>query len=596
MKSVSKINISEIHFRIVEMAYATVIPATRSEAVSPFRKAGIQKPFLCISMILLMIFCSASIAQADYFNLAWGIQYDTNGVAIGDTFYEDVQINSLGDLYTMWCERDASATTTFIRKLSPMGNILWTKAETRGFMEMPCRLQVDSQNNFYIFGYSDGPSGGTYYGGRDGFVRKYNSDGQLLWARQQGSSGYDVTFNGTFDTQGNIYTIGHCLGLGAVVVKYDSNGNFQWQKYYQYYHRDDQGSDIIVSSIGDIYFGLTSGFPDPFDIQAALFKLNQNGDIIWTQEIGVPGVPDSMVRIAGFDTQGRIVFTLSTMGALGGTHLGSSDVAVGRCDSSGNIEWIGQYGSSGYDATISALIGPSDYITMGGETNGSFFGTNQGSYDAFIMQVAADGNLLGGSQFGTSGYERFYGLCSNGTVFYVSGPTEGSLWGPNAGGQNVIFGKLNLEPTNDEKADAIQIEINDVINGWTVGATGTDITLNGYNDSNDVWYYFEPNESGKYTIEVYDATFDTTLAVFDANDKEVIFNDDFWGEKSVVILKAKAGKRYYIRVAGYDEETGDFTLSIHAGAIQAIQGDLNYDGNVDMTDFAAFADNWLMGG
>ena len=37
-----------------------------------------------------------------------------------------------------------------------------------------------------------GPSGGTYYGLDDGFVRKYNSDGQLLWSRQLGTSGYDV--------------------------------------------------------------------------------------------------------------------------------------------------------------------------------------------------------------------------------------------------------------------------------------------------------------------------------------------------------------------------------------------------------------------
>ena len=139
------------------------------------------------------------------------------------------------------------------------------------------------------------------------------------------------------------------------------------------------------------------------------------------------------------------------------------------------------------------------------------------------------------------------------------------------------------------------MQAGDIINGWTVGATGTDITLNGYNDSNDVWYYFEPVNAGKYTIQLYDSTFDTTLAVFDENNKEIVFNDDFWGEKSVVILKAKAGKRYYIRVAGYDEETGDFTMSVQEGAIQAIQGDLNYDGNVNLEDLAAFAQNWMMG-
>ena len=107
---------------------------------------------------------------------------------------------------------------------------------------------------------------------------------------------------------------------------------------------------------------------------------------------------------------------------------------------------------------------------------------------------------------------------------------------------------------------------------------------------------FEPAVKDKYTIKLYDSSFDTTLAVFDEQNREVVFNDDFWGEKSVVILKAKAGKRYYIRVAGYDEETGEFTMSVQAGAIQSIQGDLNYDGNVNLDDLSSLANNWLTGG
>jgi hypothetical protein len=552
-----------------------------------------QRTTKITSLLLLMIFYTASIARADYFNLAWGIQYGTAGDE--HYYYEDVGVDSAGNIYAMWTTgAESPPTTTYMKKIDPMGNLIWQTSEQRNYNDCAIHLKMDLQNNYCIFGHTTGPSGGTYYGWTDGFVRKYDSDGQLLWARQLGTSGYETILNGTFDSQGNIYVCGD----NTVVAKYDRNGNLQFVKQFDIYpyYDSEQAQAIEVSSTGEIYVGATiSNSGAESSSQTALLKLDSNGNLIWTREMGVAGIYDGGFMFAGFDTQGRIVFRVHTKGALGGAYLGGYDIALGRCDSSGNVEWIGQYGTSVDDFVCNALIDSSNYIIAIGFTRGSFFGINHGSNDAYIMQIAAEGNILGGSQFGTTGDDVLIGLSSNGTDYYVSGSTDSNLWGPNAGGRDVILGKFNLEPTNDEKADAIAVEVNDVVNGWTVGATGTDITLNGYNDSNDVWYYFEPNEAGKYTIEVYDATFDTTLGVFDEGNKEVAFNDDFWGEKSVVILKAKAGKRYYIRVAGYDEETGDFTMRIYQGAVQAIQGDINYDGNVDFSDFASFADSWLMG-
>jgi len=147
---------------------------------------------------------------------------------------------------------------------------------------------------------------------------------------------------------------------------------------------------------------------------------------------------------------------------------------------------------------------------------------------------------------------------------------------------------------NDEMAGAVEIMIGEMILDTTVGATGDDITLMGYYDWADVWFYFDCNETGKYTVGVEPNGFDSTVAVFDANSKEIIFNDDFFGDKSVVILKASEGRQYYIRIAGYDGQTGLFDLSLQDGAIQVIQGDLNYDGFVDLVDFAIMAESWLV--
>ena len=152
-----------------------------------------------------------------------------------------------------------------------------------------------------------------------------------------------------------------------------------------------------------------------------------------------------------------------------------------------------------------------------------------------------------------------------------------------------------MRPGNDLMARATQLVLEAAQEGTSIGASGQDITLNGYNDWADVWYYFDCPLKDQFTITLNNHGFDTTLAVFDTKGREVAFNDDFFGGKSVVILKARAGVRYYIRVSGCDSQRGGFNLLAERGAVQAIQGDLDYDGHVNLTDFAIFADNWLVG-
>jgi len=165
---------------------------------------------------------------------------------------------------------------------------------------------------------------------------------------------------------------------------------------------------------------------------------------------------------------------------------------------------------------------------------------------------------------------------------------------PPGGGYPVLAWQLDASPvSNDEMSTATAVSTGLPLSGTSVGATGLDITQNGYADSADVWYYYDCTATGKYTVTVEPTDFDSTVGVFDAAQAEIVFNDDFFGGKSVVILRAEAGQRYYIRVSGHNGQTGDFTLTVEQGAIQAIQGDLNYDGDVNLVDFAIFANQWL---
>ena len=253
------------------------------------------------------------MVYGDHFNLVWGIQY---GTVADEQGYEDIQVDSVGDIYTMWTLRDGSTTTTYRKKLDRMSNLIWQNSELRNYTEVPKCLVVDPQDNYCIVGYTDGPSGGAHYGSYDGFLRKYNTDGQLLWSRQIGTSNYDTALDGTCDSQGNIFVCGHTYGalagtpggLDSWAAKYDSEGTRQWVVQYNIHNHSDGAGRIEVSPSGELYLSLHITDGNESSEQAGLLKLDSNGSLLWVREIGLAGVQDGGMRLAGFDAQDELFF------------------------------------------------------------------------------------------------------------------------------------------------------------------------------------------------------------------------------------------------------------------------------------------------
>jgi uncharacterized delta-60 repeat protein len=99
-------------------------------------------------------------------------------------------------------------------------------------------VTVDSSNNIYVTGVTSRIIGGnTDYGGVDIFLVKYNSSGVIQWAKQLGSSGHDYGQGVTVDSFNNIYVTGKTDGgldgntnsgsLDVFLVKYNSDGVLQ---------------------------------------------------------------------------------------------------------------------------------------------------------------------------------------------------------------------------------------------------------------------------------------------------------------------------------------------------------------------------------
>jgi hypothetical protein len=111
--------------------------------------------------------------------------------------------------------------------------------------------------------------------------------------------------------------------------------------------------------------------------------------------------------------------------------------------------------------------------------------------------------------------------------------------------------------------DAIVVNIGEEYFGSTVGATCTDESRCGYDDKYAVWHSYTPQSNQTVTISLCGSTFDTTLAVFDACEGiELACNNDYCGLQSALTADLTAGRTYLIRVAGYDSQMGDYTLTL----------------------------------
>ena len=118
-------------------------------------------------------------------------------------------------------ETNAGGYDAFLWKYDPDGNFLWSHQFGTSNNDFCCGTATDP-SGVYVAGATDGTfPGETRAGGRDAFLRKYDTEGNLRWTRQFGTSADDVNtcVGGCYDERGSIaidasgiYFAGHTAG------------------------------------------------------------------------------------------------------------------------------------------------------------------------------------------------------------------------------------------------------------------------------------------------------------------------------------------------------------------------------------------------
>lgn len=197
------------------------------------------------------------------------------------------------------------------------GNLLWARKAGGLGDDMAFGIAADSAGSTYVVGRFGGPSnfGGiplSGFGGFDVFIAKYDSTGNVLWARQGGGTSdeyaYGIAANpaGECSITGSFYGSASFSGIGLTsagytdvfVARYDSAGTVQWARRAgsTMSQSAEQGSSVAVDAAGNCYvtgfFQGTASFGSSNLVSSGgkeifIAKYDSAGTLVWAKKAGL---------------------------------------------------------------------------------------------------------------------------------------------------------------------------------------------------------------------------------------------------------------------------------------------------------------------
>jgi|GEM_PF-1683335 len=294
----------------------------------------------------------------------------------------------------------------FMIKYDSDGNVVWRTQLGTVQGDVVGGVALDSLGNVYLSGYTEGAfPGQTNPGSFDWFVAKYDSQGQSVWLKQFGTAGDDRALALRIDNDNNLYIAGSSEGnMGsaggqnghdAVLTKMDTAGNILWTTQFGTPF-EDQAQSIAIEANTNIYVaGHTLGdFSDPVangNAEAFLTKIDKNGAIQWTKQLGSTGNDEAHSVVT--DNNGGIYLAgFATGSVLGNTAMGGSDLLLSKFTADGQRQWTKQLGTGGDDVAFTAATDPEGNIFIGGTTQGTLDDNVYfGSHDGFVIKFNSAG-------------------------------------------------------------------------------------------------------------------------------------------------------------------------------------------------------------
>lgn len=251
---------------------------------------------------MLLLVTALSHAQV---NSAWVHHYKGSGS--GTTTNETIQsmcVNNEGKIFATGHSRKNNDYSYFTFACDNTGRRLWeTQDSTKPWLGQ--KVLADAQGNVYVIACKyPSPPMSVFY------ITQYDASGNVQWSVSRPGEGFssDGAGSATLDLQGNLI-IAYRKNNNAAILKYSKNGILQWESLY------DSGQtgiwavyDVQADNAGNVYV-TGNTVRGPSNVDAFTVKYDRNGNKQWdaihngTSVVGASNDRGHVVRI---DHQGNV--------------------------------------------------------------------------------------------------------------------------------------------------------------------------------------------------------------------------------------------------------------------------------------------------
>lgn len=371
----------------------------------------------------------------------------------------------------------STSSGLYVSRFDSKGAWQWTKVMENNSSADLTTLRRDTTGNLYLCGSFSGtldldPGAAllntTAAGSNDIFFIKINANGDLVWGRSMGGSGYDSAEDLRVGADGTVYlggvfngTMDFDAGAGTdskpsegssdgFIAKYDANGNYVWGIDLGGAGQDEVNSLALDSSgflyvLGDFSDTVNFAPPPTVDLRTSagaldvfLLKLdsqkNPQGLTIFGSKSNdepkaLDVAPNGEILLC-FEFSGELDVDPGTAADLRRPASANGDSIIVKLSASRSLVWAQAFQGSAEIHVHDLLVGDQGLVYLGGHFNGAGdFDPGPGfdirrstaSDDAWIARLGADGSLQWMKNFGGSGYDQVDAIAVNGGEFFACG-------------------------------------------------------------------------------------------------------------------------------------------------------------------------------
>ncbi|MCA9707600.1 MAG: hypothetical protein KDK70_17235 [Myxococcales bacterium] len=311
---------------------------------------------------------------------AWLRRYSTTGEMLwtqshagpggGNDEIRGLLLDDAGNLYAMGYQSTAAAgLDAWLRNYNLQGAEVWTRTYDGPASggDVFQAATFDALGNLVVGGYH-----GVAGEGADVLLRKYSVEGDVLWTRtySAGNGDNDLIWDVASSPAGHIYVVGYEAGTvgegrNAWLAKYDTDGNIVWMRAYNGAASLDDYF-IGVEVVGDddvVVCGYEQAVGYPWHAFVRLY--DSQGIISWTDQYAGAGGEGAHCFGVAVDSDDRLVVTGGEIVA------GVRGVLLRKYDLAGTVRWsrVIPGGDVGPDYGRRVSIGPDDTIAVAGAIN-----------------------------------------------------------------------------------------------------------------------------------------------------------------------------------------------------------------------------------